>query len=145
MPGANPSVVDHPATSRRQLREARVEPLRPASAISPWDIVYFLVELLVYSGVSVAALRLVGGRWSNLTPLGLLAAGAAIVAMAAVWALWAAPHAARRPRSSWAVVLEYGWMVVGVAGWLVAQLPAIGIPLAGAIAALAVRGWLTRR
>lgn len=167
--GPERSVIDARPTSRRELREARSadsvpnteatdragissraaaaaqrQSPRPAVAISVWDAIYFLVELAVYSGVSVAALRLVGGQWSHLTPLGLLAAAVAIVAMAACWALWAAPHSARRPGAPWSVILEYGWMVVGVAGWLVAGLPAIGIPLAGAVVALAVRRWLGR-
>lgn len=128
--------------SRRALREARGvegQPPEAPRAISGWDVGYFLVEMGVYSGVSVAALRLVNGSWSDLSVMGLLAAAVVIVVMAAVWGLWAAEHAARSVRSPWRLVLEYGWMFVGVAGWLVAGLPAIGIPLAGAVAAVIVR------
>lgn len=127
--------------SRRALRESRAqETVRPASrALSLWDIGYFVVEMGVYSGVSVAALRLVNGAWSDLSALGLLAAAVAIVAMAVVWGLWAAEHAVHRTAGSGRAILEYGWMALGVAGWLVAGLPAIGIPLAGLIMALIVR------
>lgn len=135
-----PVTTDGPAT-RRALREARVVEPRPAAArpISGWDVAYFLVEMGVFSGVSVAALDLVNGSWSHLSSLGLLAAAGAIAVMAVVWGLWAAEHAAHRPRGRWTLLLEYGWMFVGVAGWLVAGLPAVGIPLAGAVVALIVR------
>ncbi|KYH45185.1 DUF2568 domain-containing protein [Branchiibius sp. NY16-3462-2] len=127
--------------SRRALREARTHESRPAAArpVSGWDAAYFLVEMGVYSGVSVAALRRVNGAWSDLSAPGLLAATAAIALMAVVWGLWGAEHAAHRRRGGWGLLLEYGWMVIGVAGWLVAGLPAVGIPLAGAVAALMVR------
>lgn len=132
--------TDAPAT-RRALRQARTDQLRPASAraVSGWDVAYFVVEMGVYSGVSVGALRLVNGAWSDLSPLGLLAAAGVVAVMAVVWGLWGAEDAAHRSHGSWSLVLEYGWMFVGVAGWLVAGLPAVGIPLAGAIVALIVR------
>lgn len=133
-------MTDAPAT-RRAAREARTDESKPATPrpVSGWDVGYFLVEMGVYSGVSVAALRLVNGAWSDLSIRGLLAAAAVIVVMAVVWGLWAAEHAAHRLRGRWGVLLEYGWMLVGVTGWLVAGLPAVGIPLAGAVVALLVR------
>ena len=133
-------MTDVPAT-RRALREARTdEPIAATpKPVSGWDVAYFLVEMGVYIGVSVATLRLVNGAWSDLSLLGLLAAAVVIALMAVVWGLWAAAHAAHRLRSRWGLVLEYGWMLIGVAGWLVAGLPAVGIPLAGAVAALLVR------
>lgn len=133
-------MTDVPAT-RRAAREARTEasPPAPPRPVSGWDVGYFLVEMGVYSGVSVAALRLVNGAWSDLSLWGLLVAAGVIAVMAVVWGLWAAAHAAHRLPGRWGLVLEYGWMIVGVAGWLVAGLPAVGIPLAGAVAALLVR------
>lgn len=133
-------MTDVPAT-RRALREARTEDSQPTSPRQDqgWDVGYFVVEMGVYSGVSVAALRVVNGSWSDLGLVGLLAAAAVITVMAVVWGLWAAEHAARRPGSPWRLVLEYGWMAAGVAGWLIAGLPAVGIPLAGAVMALIVR------
>lgn len=130
------------------MRAARQEPAaesvdpRPAatpSGLSIRDVACFLIELAVYSGVSVAALRLVNGVWSSLSPAGLLVAAVSIVVMACVWARWAAPHASRRPAPAWSALLEYGWLALGVAGWLVAGVPAIAIPLAAGIAALASR------
>ncbi|MFC6715787.1 DUF2568 domain-containing protein [Branchiibius cervicis] len=132
--------TDVPAT-RRALRQARTDQLRPASArpVSGWDVAYFLVEMGVYSGVSVAALRLVNGAWSDLSFPGLLVAAGVLAGMAVVWGLWAADHAAHRWPSRGGLILEYGWMFVGVAGWLVAGLPGVGIPLAGAVVSLIVR------